>query len=91
MTAAVVPTANIAQLKLALLVAETSAAAMGRKVGSTGNTVRLLASGAANPKTTTVARFTALGIDPADWFTPVAEDEPTLGARDPSPRRGREP
>jgi hypothetical protein len=75
---AVVPTATIAQLKLALLVAESSAAAVGRKVGSTGNTIRLLAAGAANPKTTTVARFTALGIEPGDWFTAVAKDEPTL-------------
>lgn len=75
---AVVPTATLAQLKLALLVAESSAAAIGRKVGSTGNTIRLLAAGATNPKTTTVARFTALGIEPGDWFKPVAKDEPTL-------------
>jgi hypothetical protein len=69
---AVARTPTVAQLKLAYLLAESSAAAVGRKVGSTGNTIRLLASGAANPKTTTVARFTVLGIEPADWFTPVA-------------------
>ncbi|MBX3210750.1 MAG: hypothetical protein KF850_01820 [Labilithrix sp.] len=64
--------ATIAHLKLAALVAESSAAAVGRKVGSTGNTIRLLAAGAASPKATTVVRFTVLGIEPADWFTPVA-------------------
>jgi hypothetical protein len=63
--------ATIAHLKLAALIAESSSAAVGRKVGSTGNTIRLLASGGANPKTTTVARFTVLGIEPTDWFTPV--------------------
>jgi hypothetical protein len=65
--------ATIAHLKLAAILAESSAAAVGRKVGSTGNTIRLLASGATSPKTTTVARFTVLGIEPADWFTPVAK------------------
>ena len=60
---------TVAQLKLALILAESSAAATGRKVGSTGNTVRLLAAGAASPKATTVTRFIALGIEPADWFT----------------------
>jgi len=65
--------ATIAHLKLAALIAESSSAAVGRKVGSTGNTIRLLAAGAANPKTTTVARLTVLGIEPADWFTPVAK------------------
>jgi hypothetical protein len=64
--------ATVAHLKLAALIAESSAAAVGRKVGSTGNTIRLLAAGAANPKTTTVTRFTVLGIEPNDWFTPVA-------------------
>lgn len=65
-----VPT--IAHVKLSALVAESSAAAVGRRVGSTGNTIRLLAAGAAHPKTTTVERLRALGIDPSDWFTPVA-------------------
>jgi hypothetical protein len=66
--------ATIAQLKLARLVAETSAAAVGRKVGSTGNTIRLLASGAASPKTTTVERMRSLGIEPTDWFTAVVKE-----------------
>ncbi len=65
---------TVAQLKLALILAESSAAAAGRRVGSTGITVRLLASGAASPKATTVTRFTALGIEPSDWFTPVTDD-----------------
>jgi hypothetical protein len=69
--------ATIAHLKLAALVAESSAAAVGRRVGSTGNTIRLLASGGAQPKTTTVERMRALGIEPNDWFTPVAN--PTAG------------
>ena len=64
--------ATIAHLKLAALVAESSAAAVGRKVGSSGNTIRLLAAGAARPKTTTVERMRAIGIEPSDWFTPVA-------------------
>ena len=63
------PSITVAQLKLARLVAETSAAAVGRRVGSTGNTVRLLASGAASPKATTVLRMRTLGIQPLDWFT----------------------
>lgn len=66
---------TVAQLKLALILAESSAAATGRKVGSTGNTVRLLAAGAASPKATTVTRFIALGIEPNDWFTPVTNAE----------------
>ena len=65
---------TVAQLKLALILAESSAAAVGRRVGSTGNTVRLLAAGAASPKASTVARFAVLGIEPADWFTPVAKN-----------------
>jgi hypothetical protein len=72
---AVARTHTIAQLKLAHLVGESSAAAVGRKVGSTGNTIRLLSSGAANPKTTTVERMRVLGIEPNDWFSPVARTE----------------
>ncbi len=72
--------ANVAQLKLSFLLAESSAAAVGRKVGSTGNTIRLLASGGASPKATTVERMRTLGIEPLDWFTPVAKDEPSLGS-----------
>jgi hypothetical protein len=75
------PIATVAQLKLAYLVAESSAAAVGRKVGSTGNTIRLLASGGASPKATTVERMRVVGIEPLDWFTPVAKDEPTIGSR----------
>lgn len=66
---------TIAQLKLALILAESSAAAVGRRVGSTGITVRLLAAGAASPKATTVTRFIALGIEPSDWFTSVTKAE----------------
>lgn len=62
---------SVAQFKLAKLVAETSAAAVGRRVGSTGNTIRLLASGGASPKFTTVNRMRTLGIEPADWLTVV--------------------
>jgi hypothetical protein len=69
-----IKTKTVAQLKLALILAETPAAAVGRKVGSTGTTVRLLAVGAASPKATTVTRFTVLGIEPADWFTPVTNN-----------------
>jgi hypothetical protein len=65
---------TIAQIKLAAAIAETSAAAVGRKVGSTGNTVRLLASGGAQPKSTTVLRMQALGIQPLDWFTATDTD-----------------
>jgi hypothetical protein len=64
--------ATVAHLKLAALIAESSATAVGRKVGSTGNTIRLLAAGAASPKTTTVQRFRTVGIEPNDWFTPVS-------------------
>lgn len=67
--------ATVAHLKLAALIAKTSAAAVGRKVGCTGNTIRLLAAGAANPKTTTVVKLTALGVEPSDWFTPTATRE----------------
>jgi hypothetical protein len=69
--------ATVAHLKLAALIAESSAAAVGRRVGSTGNTIRLLASGGAQPKTTTVTRFIALGIEPNDWFTPVTNTAST--------------
>jgi hypothetical protein len=72
--------ATVAQLKLAHLIGESSAAAVGRTVGSTGNTIRLLASGGASPKATTVIRLRALGIEPLDWFTPVSKDEPTIGS-----------
>jgi hypothetical protein len=66
---------TVAQLKLAKLVADSSAAAVGRRVGSTGNTVRLLAAGGASPKVTTVERMRTLGIEPADWFTPASGAE----------------
>jgi hypothetical protein len=75
---------TVAQLKLAKLVNETSAAAVGRQVGSTGNTVRLLASGAATPKATTVLRMRTVGILPLDWFTVApteAEDKDDLSGR----------
>ena len=65
--------ATIAQLKLNSIVAESSATAVARRVGSTGNTIRLLVAGA-RPKTITVEKLQTIGIEPLDWFTPVATE-----------------
>jgi hypothetical protein len=64
---------SIAQLKLNHLVAESSAAAVARLVGCTGNTIRLLVAGC-RPKATTVEKLQAVGIEPLDWFTPIARE-----------------
>lgn len=65
--------ATIAQLKLNHLVAQSSATAVARRVGSTGSTIRLLVAGA-RPKTVTVEKLQSVGIEPLDWFTPVAQE-----------------
>ncbi len=63
---------TVAQVKLQRLLATSNPTAIAKRARSTGNTVRLLASGLTRPTTRTVERFVALGILPGDWFV-VAE------------------
>jgi hypothetical protein len=73
--------ATVAHIKLAALVAESSASAVGRRVGCTPNTVRLLAGGAAAPTVKTVKKLLAVGIEAQDWFT----EAPRLYGHEPTP------
>ena len=65
-------TTTVAMKKLQALLQTDKASVIARTVGSTPNTLRNMAHGFSRPKAETVERYKRLGIEPADWFTPIA-------------------
>jgi len=61
---------TLAQQKLHVLVALSSAVAVARTCGCQGHTIRMLALGSV-PRGETIEKLQALDILPADWFTPA--------------------
>ena len=68
---------SLAQQKLHLLVALSSAVAIARKCGCQGHTIRMLALGSV-PRGETIEKLLALDISAQDWFTPADDAEAKL-------------